>query len=147
VWPLVGAVRLTPGGVLCPRTTPSAPNCVSLSPSCIRDLVTLLRESVIGMPVFCSAVRISATVAVGLADLSSAHAPATCAEAMEVPFADAKPPPGTDEVTPLPGASRLRKVALFEKLEIAPCLVVEPTLIAVDMHAGAVVPVEAPLLP
>ena len=51
---------------------------------------------------------------------------------------------GTEDVTPLPGASRLRKLALFEKPDIAFCLVVEPTLIAFDRHPGEE---SAPALP
>ena len=47
----------------------------------------------------------------------------------------------------LPGASKLRKLALFEKLDIAFCLVVEPTLMADEMQAGKLIAPALPLLP
>ena len=110
-----------------------------------------MRESVIGSPPFCNAASTSATEAVGLADLSTAHAPATCGVAIEVPLAAPYPlgayTKGKDDVMELPGASRLRKLALFEKLDIAFCLVVEPTLMADEMHAGKLIAPAAPSLP
>ena len=47
----------------------------------------------------------------------------------------------------LPGASRFRKLALFEKLEIAFCLVVEPTLIASEMQPGKLIALGMAALP
>src|ERR1043166_2676593 len=94
-----------------------------------------LRPSVSGSPVFCNAASISDTVAVGLADFSTAHAPATCGVAIEVPL-NGVYPPGTDDVTPTPGASKLRKLALLENPATTFCLLVAPTLIAFETHAG-----------
>ena len=47
----------------------------------------------------------------------------------------------------MPGARRLRKLALFEKLEIVLCLVVEPTLIAKEIQAGWLSAAVLPSLP
>src|SRR5262249_16914540 len=87
----------------------------------------------------------------GIADLRTAQAPVTGGVAIEVPLAVANPLDmkdcGTEEKTESPGASRLRKLALFEKLEIAFCLVVEPTLTALDMQPGEEIPPALPSLP
>src|SRR5690242_6676022 len=99
--------------------------------------VSPLRESKTGAPVLCNAASTSSTEAPGFADLSVAHEPATCGVAIDVPLATPKPPPGTDEVIELPGARRLRKLALFEYPAITFDFVVAPTLIAFDTHAGA----------
>ena len=105
----------------------------------------------IGRPPFCNAANTWGTVAAELADLSSAQAPATCGAAIEVPLAVPKPPAeyasGMEDVTASPGASRLRKLALLEKLDIAFCLVVEPTLMAFDRQAGELSPLALPLFP
>src|SRR5258706_6612404 len=115
------------------------------------DFVMPLRGSVIGRPVFCNADRTWETVAVGFADLSTAQAPATCGVAIEVPLAVPNPPgtyaSGREEVTEPPGASRLKKLALLEKLEMVLSLFVEPTLIAEEMQPGAVSEFVLPLLP
>jgi hypothetical protein len=56
---------------------------------------------------------------------------------MEVPLKTAKPPPGTEELMEEPGARRERKVAEFEKIETPSDLVVDPTLTAEEIQAGA----------
>jgi hypothetical protein len=72
---------------------------------------------------------------------------------MDVPAKFAKPPPGIEELIHRPGASRERKGALFEKGEIASAVVpnepssVEPTLTAVEMHAGKLSAEEKPSFP
>jgi hypothetical protein len=55
-----------------------------------------------------------------------------------VPLHVSKLAPGTEEVMPPPGARRVSREELFEKLE-TPTVVseTEPTLIAVEMQAGA----------
>ena len=55
------------------------------------------RASAIGTPVVCRAARIWSTVALGAACFNTAHAPATCCVAIEVPLAVPNPPPATDE--------------------------------------------------
>src|SRR4029434_10860146 len=139
--------KVAAGPMVCPRTAPSAPSSVPVLPMRIRDFVMPLRGSVIGTPVFCSAVNSSATVAVGFADLSRAQAPATCGVAIEVPLAAPYAFPGIDDTTLPPGASRLRKLALLETPDIAFCLSVDPTLIALEMHAGEERPDALPPLP
>src|SRR5262249_24155486 len=146
--PLAGAVSATVGGTFCPSSTPNAPNWVSVSPICISGFTNPLRGSVIGSPVICNAESTWATLAVGLADFRTAQAPVTCGVAIDVPLAVANPlhmkACGTEHTTEAqtesPVASRLRKLALFEKLEIAFCVVVEPTLTALDMQPGAAIP-------
>ena len=95
------------------------------------------RVSATGSPVFCREERRLATEAEGVCCLSSAHAPATCGVAMEVPLKTANPSPGTEELMLWPGASRERMEAELENEETASDSVVEPTLTALDMHAGA----------
>jgi hypothetical protein len=56
---------------------------------------------------------------------------------MEVPLKTEKPPPGTDELMEEPGARSERKDAEFEKIEMPSDLVVDPTLMAVEIQAGA----------
>ncbi len=75
-------------------------------------------------------------LAPGALERITAKAPATCGAAIEVPLKVAKPP-GTDELMDDPGAKTSMKAATFEKLETISDLVVEPTLIALEMHAGA----------
>jgi hypothetical protein len=69
--------------------------------------------------------------------LSSAYAPAMCGAAMEVPLKKANPPPGTEELMLSPGASSDKNEAELENEERVSDFVVEPTLTALDMHAGA----------
>ena len=71
----------------------------------MRGLVTPLRGSKTPVPVEDSALAISTTVAAGKLDFRTAHAPATCGAAIDVPAAFAKPPPGTDDSIQRPGAS------------------------------------------
>jgi hypothetical protein len=72
-----------------------------------------------------------------------AQAPVTWGVAWEVPLKKAKPPPGTEELMKDPGASRERKEAEFEEKieferdETTSDLVVEPTLTAEEIQAGA----------
>src|SRR5216684_5016941 len=96
--------------------------------------------SVIGSPVFRSAVSTVLTLAPGTACLITPHEPATCGAAIEVPLSAWYDPPGTDDVIDPPGANSERKGATFEKYETASDLSVEPTLTADEMHAGVVRP-------
>src|SRR5215468_8107785 len=66
----------------------------------IRGLVTIppSRVSGMGLPVDCSAVRISATVAVDLACFRTAQAPVTWGAAMEVPPKYAYPIPMIEDL-------------------------------------------------
>src|SRR5438034_11752194 len=64
------------------------------------------RPSLTGVPVDVSALRISVTLASGLRCFITAHAPATCGVAMEVPALVPKRPPGTEELIKYPGARR-----------------------------------------
>jgi len=99
-------------------------------------------------PVLTNAVRLSLTLAKGFWDLSIAQAPATCGAAMDVPSKAAKPPPGTDEVMSTPGARRLKIGALLEKsVATKSDFVVAPTLIALEMQAGAELLSAKPLFP
>jgi len=66
---------------------------------------------------------------------------------MEVPLKFANPPPGTDESILEPGARRERKEAELENEEMVSESVVEPTLTALDMQAGALMEFVKPLLP
>src|SRR2546426_414359 len=72
------------------------------------------RGSVIIVPVPVRASRIESTLAAGAACLSTAHVPATCGDAIDVPLANSNPPPGNDEMISSPGANRDRKGATFE---------------------------------
>ena len=151
--PRLDSVRLTAGGVNGPPTTPlttvsptgatasepppAPPSWLRAWSRRIRGLVIPLRLSVTPRPVLLKALRISSTVAFGDRERITANAPATCGVAIEVPLSDAKPPPGTAELMLEPGASRSRICALLEKLDTVSDLVVEPTLIAVEMQAGA----------
>jgi hypothetical protein len=72
---------------------------------------------------------------------------------MDVPAKFANPPPGIEELIHRPGASKERKGALFEKGQIASAVVpsepssVEPTLTAVEIHAGALIARGCPSFP
>lgn len=84
-----------------------------------------------------NAARIVGTSAVVLFCFMIAQAPATCGVAMEVPFHVPYPVPGTAEVIPEPGASRLRNEAELEYSEtVLTVSRVAPTLTAVEIHAG-----------
>src|SRR5215510_14046513 len=109
--------------------------------------VPLGRVSAIIRPVDWSAARIWSTVAFGAACFSTAHVPATCGVAMEVPVAEMKPPPVVDERINVPGASRETNEAMFEYESMTSDFVVAPTLTAVEMHPGAATAFVAPLLP
>src|SRR5262249_26164224 len=104
------------------------------------------------------------TVWLGAADLIAANAPATCGAAIEVPAKQSYiwgfvvvtgdrisrltapswqgwPPPVP------PGASRATIDAMLEKGEIASALVVDPTVIAVEMQDGEPTASRKPSLP
>src|SRR6267142_2069406 len=98
-------------------------------------------------PVSVKARRTSSTVALGLACLRIAQAPAMCGEAIDVPLATANWPPGYDEMISSPGANSDRKGATFEKSATWSSLVVAPTLTAVETHAGALISLVDPSLP
>ena len=83
----------------------------------------------------------------GLAERMAARAPATCGAAIDVPLNTEKLPLGTEERMLLPGASRVRKVALLEKDDTVSCFVVDPTLTAEEMQAGADMAFVWPSLP
>src|ERR1044071_5554653 len=125
-----------------PPPPPPPPSALSAASSCMRGFVMPLRLSVMARPVSLSAVKTCVTVAVGSFDFITAHAPATCGVAMDVPWKFAKPPPGTDERITLPGGSRFSMLALFEKEEMVSAApdplpsLTEPTLTAEEMHAG-----------
>ena len=79
--------------------------------------------------------------------MRSAHAPATCGVAMEVPLINANPPPGTEEFMLEPGARRCKKEAELENDDSVSDFVVEPTLTALDMQPGLLMESVKPLLP
>jgi len=66
---------------------------------------------------------------------------------MEVPSKTANPPPGTEELMLEPGASSDKKEAELENEDIVSDFVVEPTLTALDIQAGAPMESVKPLLP
>jgi hypothetical protein len=105
------------------------------------------RVSVTDRPVLCRAERRLATEAEEFWCLRSAHAPATCGAAMEVPLKKANPPPGTEELMLSPGASSERNEAELENDETVSDFVVEPTLTALDIQAGAPMELVKPSLP
>ena len=76
--PGAGSVSATVGGVLTRAPVASA--------IWIIGATKLLRGSVTGVPLACSAPRTSPTPAAGSAPFSTAHAPATCGVAIDVPL-------------------------------------------------------------
>jgi hypothetical protein len=64
-----------------------------------------------------------------------------------VPLAEPNPPPATEEVIDDPGARTDTKDAMFEYDASASAFVVAPTLIAEEMHPGALTEFVDPLLP
>lgn len=78
---------------------------------------------------------------------STAHAPATCGAAIDVPLKKEKPVPGTDELIEEPGASRFKNGAELENEETVSNLVVEPTLTAEEMQPGEAMAVVNELFP
>src|SRR5215213_1867651 len=89
----------------------------------------------------------SLTVLKGSLSSRSAQAPATCGAAIEVPLFLAKLPPGTDEAMLTPGASRSTIEEKLESGAMVSCLVVLPTVIALEMHAGEATASVKPSLP
>ena len=108
--------------------------------------------SVMAVPVPASAFRISVTDAEGRFDFIRAQAPATCGAAIDVPLRFPNAPPGIDERMVSPGASSERYWSVLLKLETRSAgrklpSVVEPTLMAEEMHAGDESPAAERLLP
>lgn len=106
-----------------------------------------LRASSIDTPVVVNADNTASTEAPGSFDFSTAQAPVTCGAAIEVPLFDPYESPGIDEFIEEPGARSETNEAIFENQEIASADVVDPTLIAVDMHAGAPIALVYALFP
>ena len=105
------------------------------------------RESSMDAPVLESAVRIASTEAPESFDFNTAQAPVTCGAAIDVPLLEEYASPGTDEFIEDPGARSEMKEAMLEKEETESDEVVDPTLIAVEIHAGAPIAVLYPLFP
>src|SRR5688572_13952707 len=101
----------------------------------------------IGVPVVFSVCSSAETVADGTACRSTAHAPATCGEAIDVPLTASYPPPVTADTIASPGAASDRKDAALEKYDITSLLSVEATLTADEMQAGVEMANGMPLLP
>ena len=103
----------------------------------IRGLTMPFLVSVTLNPVDLNAFRIVRTLEDGAFCFAIAQAPVTCGVAMEVPFHLPYPVPGTADVIPEPGASRLKNDAEFEyeatALDVSS---VAPTLTAVEIHPG-----------
>ena len=76
-----------------------------------------------------------------------AQAPATCGAAMEVPVRYAYPAPGTEEYMLVPGASNESQLLLLDETYTTSDFVVFPTLMALEMQAGALKASTYPLLP
>ena len=82
-----------------------------------------------------------------------ANAPATCGAAIDVPAKVANPPPGTDEVIHWPGASNERNEALLENDDTVSTVApkdpspVDPTLMALEIQAGAEIWLVKPSFP
>ena len=91
--------------------------------------------------------RISLTDASLSADFNTAQAPATCGAAIDVPLFTPNWLFRIDDVIDEPVASKSKKLALLLKIETASDLVVEPTLITLDMQAGELNEIEEPALP
>src|ERR1700709_1825805 len=79
----------------------------------------------------------SETEADGYSWRRMAQAPATKGADIEVPSSVAVPPPGTAEVIATPGAIRSTSGPTGEKLATWSLSSVAPTLIALEMQAGA----------
>lgn len=108
--------------------------------TCMRGIpvtVPPLRVSLIDTPVLVRVVNTASTEAPGSFDFNTAQAPVTWGADIEVPLFELYKSPGTDEVIDDPGASSEMKEAIFEKDETVSEEVVDPTLIAVEIHAGA----------
>ena len=91
----------------------------------------------INTPVLVSAVKTALTEAPGSFDFNTAQAPVTWGADIEVPLFELYRSPGTEELIDDPGARSEMKEAIFEKDETVSEEVVDPTLIAVEIHAGA----------
>jgi hypothetical protein len=88
------------------------------------------------LPVDSKSAKIADIEADGFFCFRIAIEPATAGVANEVPLPVPVPPPGIEDVTDSPGAIKLRKDALFENDDTWSESFVEPTLMALDMHAG-----------
>src|SRR5919108_2711971 len=87
------------------------------------------------------------TLAVGAACFRTAHAPVTCGVAIDVPLADAKPPPTYEELMDCPGANSDMSGDTLENDATASDFVVAPTLMAVETQAGELIAFVSPPLP
>src|SRR4029450_193111 len=107
----------------------------------ILGLVTVppLRPSSVGFPGSVREARTSFTVASGFAWRRTAHAPATCGVAMDVPLKLAKPPPGTEDRMLTPGANRSRSGETFENEATWSSSSTAPTAMAALMQAGKLI--------
>ena len=76
------------------------------------------------------------TEADGFFCFKMANAPDTAGVANDAPLPVPVPPPGRDDTTDSPGAIRLRREDLSENDDTASESFVEPTLTALEMHAG-----------
>jgi hypothetical protein len=111
------------------------------------------RLSNIGWPVAVIAFSNFPYSSVGRCCFNIANAPATWGAAIDVPKPFAYSARGMEEFMYLPGANKVRKEALLEKLEIWNCVVpllpssIEPTLTLEEIHAGALIVLEEPSFP
>ncbi len=122
------------------------------APRLVRAWATRIRGRVVSTsatanPLVCSALRSWVTLAVGRACRSTANAPVTCGVAIDVPLRIPNVAGGSDDRMLLPGAKSNRNGATFENDETRSALVVEATLIALEMQAGELMPFRYPLLP
>ena len=88
------------------------------------------------VPVVIKSDKIVLTDAEGFFCFKMANAPDTAGVANDVPLPVPVPPPGIDDTTDSPGAIRLRREDLSENDDTASESFVEPTLTALEMHAG-----------
>jgi hypothetical protein len=122
----------------------------------ILGFVIPFRGSVTDVPFWVSATNTSLGVAEGFLSFKTAHAPATWGAAMDVPGITSRATSlalGMADNIHSPGANKFKKVEEFEKQDMEPGTVtprlyplqllsqpevaeIEPTLIAVEMHAG-----------
>ena len=96
-----------------------------------------LRVSLSNTPVVVNADSTASTEASGSFDFNTAQAPVTWGAAIEVPLFNPYESPGIDEFIEEPGARSETKEAMLENQETASADVVDPTLMAVEIHAGA----------
>ena len=98
-------------------------------------------------PVLFRISKVSCTVASGTFSFANAHAPATCGVAIDVPLFAANWSLRTDEIMLPPGANKSSIPAELLNDDTESLFVVEPTLIAEEIQAGALIESENPLFP